>query len=69
MIYKTITIVSRVTGKTEKATSIGCDTCQSLEFLCYIVEGHLHLQCLKCGTTHCQDPKCSGVSEMEIQGN
>ena len=69
MNYKDVTIHSRVTGQPGPAKMLECDMCDGREFLVYIVLDHPHLQCLKCGTTHCQGEKCSGADELEMQEN
>lgn len=68
MTYKGIEVISRVSGATVPAKLVICD-CGCFSFQIYIVEDHPHLQCLRCGTTHCQGNRCSGADEIESLAN
>lgn len=57
LCYKPIGVKSRVDGHSTKARLCTCP-CGNPEWLIYLIDGHQHLQCLRCGETFC-DGSCS----------
>ena len=60
MLGDKVVVTSVVDGSMSEAILLGCSACKCTEFAALLIGGDLHLQCLRCGESHCaHDSECN----------